>query len=634
MKKPVPFTFTPAAAGRVAPGSEVSSMNGMSLIEIVFALAIVCFLLSVAVFQFIGTKKIHYISNEYLNKACLADILAKLIKDRIQVNPYFFKNINNAVVQNNSVAYLVNRDEDLSDALGGDRYSFAVSDFPVIAPGNNQTAGEACYFGLFKVENLEALMASDPSAFNSKAFLNVRDLQKYSFDLSITDEEDTSLDGILKNIDIKIKYGGPGDGHPFLLSTKAICPPESLSSRVYYEFQRKLFETSRSEFLKNMNDLLSGAGSAVRQNVQTVFDWLCSKTPPPLMFGYYAAHGEKLAPQHKELAVRQFKNVYFIIYVFDFNAYMQSLWLDRIDELSAAPGLARAQRLMAISSTYRKKAQLALQTVDQIRVPLGEICDCLEKGTKDTVAVMLASFLTNPVEEFLEYRNRSMLDIIKTEVKQLPDDFTYEGIKGALEKLNDLIAKSYRDLTPRTLHGMIKEMTAFNEVAEITAAVSRGNYANDDFKNSQDNIKMILEKKYGPDKFEAGSAYLTSETAKNEQIDNLVNTKYKVAAEKIGYFWDINRVLYNLESTLEVMTMAVNMNLSGSLSDLINNEDIQFWLELNRDMAMSSNEGVSRDEFLRNKYNISEEEFETLKATHGDRLNAAAIRSYVEQRDR
>lgn len=116
---------------------EVTNKKAMSLIEIVFALAIVCFLLSVAIFQFAGTKKIHYISNEYLNKACLADIAAKLIKDQIQVNPYFFKNINNAVVKNSDGIYFINKDEDLSDALGGTDYSFVVRDFPVVAYAGN-----------------------------------------------------------------------------------------------------------------------------------------------------------------------------------------------------------------------------------------------------------------------------------------------------------------------------------------------------------------------------------------------------------------------------------------------------------------------------------------------------------------
>jgi len=443
--------------------------KGLSLIEIIFALAIVCFLLSVAIFQFAGTKRIHYISNEYLNKACLADIASKLIKDQIQVNPYFFKNINNAVVKNSDGPHLINKDEDLSDAVGGAGYSFAVTDFPVITSVKNNAAVEQFYyFGLFKVENIGALQALSAPSFNSKAFLNIKDLQKYSFDLSITDESDTSLAGILKNIDIKIKYGGADDAHPFLLSTKIICPPESLSSMVYSEFQKKLFETSRGEFLNNMNLLLKDTGSSVKENVDAVFDWLCSKNPPPLMFKHYAALGGGLEPEYKKTAERYFKNVYFLIYIFDFNAYMQSVWADRIEELSVMPALGPIERLLTIASTYRKKAQLALQTADQVRIPLEEICSYLQKGTRDTVSVMLASFLKNRVDEFLDYKDTSLLDIIKIEVKQLSEDFTTDGIKGALEKLNDLLAKSYQDMVPRALHNMIKEMTAFNEVNQIT----------------------------------------------------------------------------------------------------------------------------------------------------------------------
>ncbi len=609
--------------------------NGISLIEIIFALAIVCFLLSVAIFQFAGTKRIHYISNEYLNKACLADIAAKLIKDQIQINPYFFKNINNAVVKNPDGPHLINKDEDLSDAVGGAGYSFAVSDFPVITGVKNNPAFEQFYyFGLFKVENIGALQALSSPSFNSKAFLNIKDLQKYSFDLSITDESETSLAGILKNVDIKIKYGGADDAHPFLLSTKIICPPESLSSIVYSEFQKKLFETSRGEFLNNMNLLLKDTGSSITENVDAVFEWLCSKNPPPLMFNHYAASGEKLEPEYKKMAERYFKSVYFLIYIFDFNAYMQSVWADRIDELIVMPGIGPIERLLTIASTYRKKAQLALQTADQARIPFNEICSYLQKGTKDTVSVMLASFLKNRLDEFLDYKDTSMFDIIKIEVKQLPQDFTADGIKGALEKLNDLLAKSYHDMAPRALHNVIKEMTAFNEVNEITARVSQSGYINGEFKNAQGNIKTIMERKYIPDKFEAGAAYLKSETAKNELIDNLVDTKYKVASDKIKYFWDMKRIVERLDTTLEIMIMAINRNLSGELKDLLKNEDIAFNMEFNREMALSDNEGTGRDEFLRRNYNISETEYYGLRDKYGDNLNASIIREYVEQRDR
>lgn len=612
---------------------EFMNKKGMSLIEIVFALAIVCFLLSVAVFQFAGTKKIHYISNEYLNKACLADIAAKLIKDQIQVNPYFFKNINNAVVKNADGIYFINKDEDLSDALGGTDYSFSVSDFPVVAYAGNAGTQECFYFGLFKVDNLGALAASGAPGFNSKAFLNIADLQKYTFDLSITNESETSLTGILKSVNIKIKYGGPGDEHPFLLSTKIICPPESLSSKVYSEFQEKLFETSRSEFLKNANLLLGDVGPSISKNVDVVFDWLCSKTPPPLMFQQYAAEGRKLEPEYRKKVEQYFKNVFFIVYVFDFNAYMQSLWADRIDELIVMPDLGPIVKLQNIAATYRKKAQLALQTVDQVRIPLGEIFSCLEKGTKDTVSVMLTSFISNTVDEILDYKDTSIIDIIRSEVTQLPEDFTTDGIKGALEKLNELISKSHQDMAPRVLHNMIREMTAFNEVNEITANVPLSGYANTEFNKTQNNIKTIIDRRYGPNKFDAGIAYLKSEAAKNELIDSMIATKYRVAAEKIKYFWDIGRVLNNFNMTLEVMILAINMNISGNLNDLLNNEDIMFKLEFNRDLAMAANNGMSRDEFLRQKYNISEQEYEALEKKHGN-LNAKIINNYVQERDR
>ncbi len=608
--------------------------KGMSLIEIVFALAIVCFLLFVAIFQFAGTKKIHYISNEYLNKACLADIAAKLIKDQIQINPYFLKNINNAVVKNPDGVLLINKDEDLSDSIGGAGYSFAVTDFPVISSVKNNTAdGQYYYFGLFKVENTGALMASG-NAFNSKAFLNIKDLQKYSFDLSITDEGETSLAGILKNIDIKIKYGGAGDPHPFLLSTKVLCPPESLSSIVYSGFQKKLFETSRDEFLKNMGLLLKDAGPSVAGNVDAVFEWLCSKNPAPLMFKHYAASGEKLEPEYKKTAERHFKNVYFLIYVFDFNAYMQSMWADRIDDLSVMPGLGPVERLLAIASTYRKKAQLALQTADQARIPFSEIGAYLNKGTKDTVSVMLASFLKNRVDEFFDYKDISMFDIIKNEVIQLPDDFTTDGIKGALEKFNALLAGSYQNMQPRALHNILKEMTAFNEVNEITASVSQSGYVNTEFKNAQNNIKTVIERKYRPDKFEAGLAYLKSEASKNELIGSLIDTKYKVAADKIKYFWDMERIAQRLDMTLEIMIMAINYNISGDLNALLKNDNINFRMEYNRGLALAANEGISRDEFLRRNYNISETEYEELQNKYGDNLNVSKIRNYVEQRDR
>ncbi len=608
--------------------------KGLSLIEIIFALTIVCFLLSVAVFQFVGTKRIHYTSNEYLNKACLADIAVKLIKDQLQVNPYFLKNINNAVVKNSDGVYFINKDENLSDAIGGKDYAFSVTDFPVIAYSKNSSDKKCYYFGLFKVENIGALLSQEDKPGVSKAFLNVEDLQKYSFDLSIADESENSLHGILKNIDIKIKYGGPSDEHPFLLSTKVMCPQESLSSEVYSEFQEKLFENSRREFVRNMKDLLNGSETAILNNVDAVFDWLCSKVPPPLMFNYYALNAKKLEPEYKKKAEEFFRSVYFIIYVFDFNNCLQSEWADAIAEAAADSNVSAAVKLMNIISIYRKKAQLALQTADQIQIPLGEVCDFLQKGTQDTVSVMLASFLGNRYDEFLDYKDKSMMDIIRLEVKQLPAHFTFGGIKGALEKLNDLTAKTYDTAAPRELHGLVKEMSAFNEVNQITAHIPQSGYVNTEFKNTQDNIKLIEARRYGPDKFEAGSAYLRSELAKNDLIDDLINSKYRVVANKIKYFWEINRILTNLDSTLEVMTLAINMNISGNLKALLSNEDIMFNLEFNRDLAVASNDGVSRDEFLRKKYGISEEEYNMLRARYGDGLNAGKINEYVGQRDR
>jgi hypothetical protein len=177
-------------------------------------------------------------------------------------------------------------------------------------------------------------------------------------------------------------------------------------------------------------------------------------------------------------------------------------------------------------------------------------------------------------------------------------------------------------------------MTAFNEVNEITANVSQSGYINSEFKNAQNNIKTVMERKYEPDKFEAGAAYLKSEMAKNELIDNLIDTKYKVAAEKIQYFWDMNRIAQRLDMTLEVMIMAINQNISANLNDLLKNDNINFRMEYNRDLALADNDGMSRDEFLRRNYNISEIEYDELQNKYGDNLNALIIRNYVEQRDR
>ncbi|HNY13859.1 MAG TPA: prepilin-type N-terminal cleavage/methylation domain-containing protein, partial [Candidatus Wallbacteria bacterium] len=176
--------------------------KGFSLLEVMFALSIACILFCAMTSQFVSTKKLQLGTTAYLNKVYLAETIVKLLKDQIHINPYFYLNINNTYIPDKSLKGYIFDDEEFKDPLASKDYIFEAKDIPIVMKGKKGD-NATYYFGFFKSDGV-ANSVADASLANN-IFLNVKNLEKYTYDLKIKNEETTTLNGILKEVTVTVR---------------------------------------------------------------------------------------------------------------------------------------------------------------------------------------------------------------------------------------------------------------------------------------------------------------------------------------------------------------------------------------------------------------------------------------------
>ncbi|HNY12628.1 MAG TPA: type II secretion system protein, partial [Candidatus Wallbacteria bacterium] len=541
--------------------------KAFSLIEVMFATAIMCVLFFAMTSQFISSKKTHYKSAEYLNKVYLAETILKLLKDQVYINPNFFLNINNTYikksVEKDSYAYKVFLDEVYADPIASENFEFKVSNVPVIRHAKENGKPKSYYFGFFKIEDLSPANTENDKTAN--VLLNIKDAEKYFFDLEINNEKNIALEGMLKNITVTVKSTINNDP-PFTVSTKALCPPESLDSQTYTKFQNNLFTDSQKELQTKIDKLLpeksvldktikgdDGLTGKIYDNILKLLRPKNKNGVPGLIFidpklinqyydvqydgignvassrAYAGKISEMIDKNIEKNVAELIKKVYFILYVIDFNRYIQTQVYDQeINDIKdASNSKTLAADVKKLINIYTDKAQLALQTIDLIQPPFVELNQVLTKGTTDTVSVMLTCFLhfsnSYPVDD-----EKNIVDALSDELPEIKKSFGPNGIHSALKKVNELFSNEFNGsskLSPAEIYNYTRQLIAFNQLNQIMSKIGKIPAAPSE--DAADNI-IKLKNKFAGDNYYAEIAYLTTEEKKNKNLNTLIDDKFSV----------------------------------------------------------------------------------------------------------
>jgi len=488
--------------------------KGFSLVEIIFSIAMGAMVFSIVVSNFIYTKKLHYESSEYLNKVYLADIAIKLVKDRLYVNPDFLANINNIIVgRGGSNAYVPGeslttlfKDRNYSDAIASKEYSFEIYDIPVIAyVDGKKENGEGYYFGLIKLSEINRFFGD---AENFKTFLNVKDLERYSFDLTIVNDLYGKPEGMLKNIQVAVRYG-ERDAHPFKISTKIICPAESLALSSYKELQRELFKNSAEEMAKNLENYAKDMATIINGlfgSLVKVYDRPVERPDDPLtrqLKMQFFRERAKIEISAKDML----RKTFMVLYAMDFNKMIQT----RLDKwIEENPPKAK-EGYVNVLNCHLKKAQVSLQIMEQIYVPLQDINSRLI-GSESIEAVLISKLFIQKYRD-----NKTIIQLYEEGVKSLPADFM-NNVAQSLSKVNDILVRMIEKkiaLTPREALKFTQDMISFNQICIVSQSLVPGADWRELSSRVDSNIAELTKLYAGKDRnFQAACDYLNTEAQK------------------------------------------------------------------------------------------------------------------------
>lgn len=571
-------------------------IKGFSLLEVIFALSIACLLFSAMTSQFVSTKKLHLGTTGYLNKVYLAETIVKLLKDQVHINPYFYLNINNVYVKDKLSKGYIFEDEQFEDKLSSSDYEFKATDIPIITKGKNGD-NSTYYFGFFKSSTTQNAVSGTSLANN--IFLNVRDLEKYSYDLEIKNEKTTTLEGILKEVTITVKSTDKKD-MPFIVTTKMICPPESLWNETYSNFQANLFKDSFREYKDKVEKLLpQNLDDTIKTDfIQKIHGEILKvlkltnnpAAPSPLYMEYYGADGSvyEIMLESKKKSLDLIKQIYMIMYVLDYNNAIQAEY-DR--QLTGIDNIGSLDKYKKMINIYTNKAQMAIQAADQIQEPFQQICDAMGKGTEDTSAVIISYFINAAGAYPLDTAaNVKIKNALSSTVPKLKSSFENDVIT-VVNNLNALFSKKFKpdDLLPAEIFKYTKQLLSFHQLYQIEYKVNHGN-TDQNSTIATDTAASIntLINYHKTNNYNAALVNLKTELTKIANFNTVIEKKYNVISSKIDAFNKIQKQFDMMNATSETILVALNAGIVGSLASL-NSPDVQWQLFLKKDEGLNLN---------------------------------------------
>ncbi len=534
--------------------------NGFTLIEIVFAVLLLAFFIYFIANSFVTTKRQHGMNAEYITKAYVADIVVKLLKERIEVNPNFLAGINGlAIAPGNpeeSRSCLVNpmaASINYRNLLEKNDFRVEVKDIPVISYSDDEKK-EGFYFGLVEFKPGSNLFADGGKVM--KTFLNIDELAKYSYDLKIANDDHVAPKGVVKNIEIAVRFSGRDeiDKKPYILATKIICPVNSLSSASYREMQKNLFQEMALDIYDNINSSLARTGFTLASLIAGI-ERDCKASPYSAMKVIDLSMPES-APDRPR-AEKAFKAVLV------FHCALE-LYQEAISEIDAAlqefEGKADVISIVRVMDSSIQKAQWAIQVFEAIDQPLDHILAGLEPGgvappNPDSmfnyqVPIMVMRYLLSRSEKDNSVTRAARFIEI---ADRLPLDFS-QSLDRAFTRVNGLLRDNYRKLTPRQIQKYGKDLLSFHNLVRINASKLRigGNRsAAVDYSERASATLDLVSGLYKNNAFLAGNEFIDCEKQKLQQFNSMVSSRFAEIVKKIEGFNSLEGRLTRLKKRLE-----------------------------------------------------------------------------------
>ncbi len=519
--------------------------KGFTIIEVMFAITMLSFFIYFIATSMASTKKQHLMGSEYLTKAYIADVAVKLLRERIEVNPNFLANINNIIIKKGQYekgsSYLMNpffKDISYQDQISSPDYNVETVDIPVISYSSSDRK-EGFYFGFVEFKPGNNLFAGDEKSF--KTFLNVEELEKYSYDLKIDNDSEAKPAGVVKNIEVAVRFNGrkEPDPHPFKLVTKIICPASSMSSATYQEIQKNLFKDISKDTYEFIRDEMEKSGLTVSKLVNDI-ESECKKSAFSAM-NIMDLNKPESSPgrPHAEAAIKELLELHSALELY--SRAMSDLKA-KSDDLAGKKDITSLVKVMDICV---QKAQWALQVLEAINDPIDNILKALQpSGTPPPNPDAMFNYQVPMVAmRYLlsESENDKSMDRVSRFLsigEHLPGDYI-ESLQEAFTRVNKLLNENYKKLTARQLQKYSKDMIAFYQMVNINSAkltVEGYKMTNEESSKQASNTIELLSRFYAGNNYQAGLDFLECERYKMQQIGNLVATKFAEIVRKIDSF--------------------------------------------------------------------------------------------------
>ncbi len=519
--------------------------KGFTIIEVMFAITMLSFFIYFIATSMASTKKQHLMGSEYLTKAYIADVAVKLLRERIEVNPNFLANINNIIIKKGQYekgsSYLMNpffKDISYQDQISSPDYNVETVDIPVISYSSSDRK-EGFYFGFVEFKPGNNLFAGDEKSF--KTFLNVEELEKYSYDLKIDNDSEAKPAGVVKNIKVAVRFNGrkEPDQNPFKLVTKIICPASSMSSATYQEIQKNLFKDISKDTYEFIRNEMEKSGLTVSKLVNDI-ESECKKSAFSAMniMDLNKPEGSPGRP-HAEAAIKELLELHSALELY--SRAMSDLKA-KSDDLAGKKDITSLVKVMDICV---QKAQWALQVLEAINDPIDNILKALQpSGTPPPNPDAMFNYQVPMVAmRYLlsESENDKSMDRVSRFLsigEHLPGDYI-ESLQEAFTRVNKLLNENYKKLTARQLQKYSKDMIAFYQMVNINSAkltVEGYKMTNEESSKQASNTIELLSRFYAGNNYHAGLDFLECERYKMQQIGNLVATKFAEIVRKIDSF--------------------------------------------------------------------------------------------------
>ncbi len=537
---------------------------GFTLIEIIFAVLLLAFFIYFIANSFVTTKRQHSMNAEYITKAYVADIVIKMLKERIEVNPNFLVGINGLEIpledKAKSASCMVNPMSgnisypNLFDRPG---YKVDIKGIPVISYTDTEKK-EGYYFGIVAFNPDNNLFSPEAKGF--KTFLNVEELEKYSYDLTIENDLNSAPVGMVKNIDVEVFFNGGknSDDKPFKLTTKIVCPISSLSSAAYGEIQKNLFKEIATDIYENINADMERRGFSLNLLVAGI-ERDCKASPYTTMKIINLSMPES-APDRPR-AEEAFKNVLVLHCALEL--YRQAV--DEIDaDLKRVEGKNDVISIVKVMDNSIQKSQWALQVFEATFEPIDKIIVALKPGgiappNPDAifnyqVPIMIMRYLLSRSENDPA---STRLDRFVGIAEKLPIDYS-QSLEVAFKRVNELLRQKYKKLTARQIQKYSKDLLSFHQLVRVNGSrlhISGYSMPTQEYtRQASETIELITDF-YRRNNFLAGAEFLESESIKIRQINSLVATRFAEIIKKIERFNQLGQKLKKLEK--EVLNIDV-----------------------------------------------------------------------------